>query len=60
MSSPGSRQLLKSEAVGFLECHEADSIDLKNCPAYIRESILREQNRRPNKYWEERTWLGEM
>jgi hypothetical protein len=50
MSSPGSRQLLKSEAVGFLECHEADSIDLKNCPAYIRESILRERNRRPNKY----------
>jgi hypothetical protein len=48
MSSPRSRQLFKSIAVGFLECREADSIKLKNCPAYTRESILREQNRRPN------------
>ena len=37
--------LVDREAVKFLACCEADSIKLKNCPAYIREWIERE--RRP-------------
>jgi hypothetical protein len=49
MSSPLSRQLLKAMAVGFFERRQAHRIQLKNCPAYIREWILREQNRGPNK-----------
>ncbi len=60
MSTPRSLEPFNSIAVSFLERREADSIKLKNCPAYIREWILRQQNRSPNKYWEERTWLGEM
>ena len=36
--------LVDREAVKFLERCEADSIKLKNCPAYIREWIVREGN----------------
>ena len=36
--------LVDREAVRFLERCEADSIKLKNCPAYIREWIERERN----------------
>ena len=36
--------LVDREAVGFLGCCEADSIELKNCPAYIREWIVRGRN----------------
>jgi anti-anti-sigma regulatory factor len=36
--------LVDREAVKFLKRCEADSITLKNCPAYIREWIAREQN----------------
>jgi hypothetical protein len=36
--------LVDREAVKFLERCEADSIKLKNCPAYIREWIVRERN----------------
>ena len=35
--------LVGREAVNFLERCEADSIKLKNCPAYIREWITRER-----------------
>jgi hypothetical protein len=35
--------LVDREAVRFLERCEADSIKLKNCPAYIREWIVRER-----------------
>jgi hypothetical protein len=35
--------LVDREAVQFLERCEADSIQLKNCPAYIREWIKRER-----------------
>ena len=34
--------LVDRDAVKFLERSEADSIKLKNCPAYIREWITRE------------------
>lgn len=34
------------DAVRFLERCEADNIELKNCPAYIREWIAREQGQR--------------
>jgi anti-anti-sigma regulatory factor len=36
--------LVDRETVRFLERCEADSVKLKNCPAYIREWILRERN----------------
>ena len=36
--------LVDREAVKFLERCEADSIKLKNCPAYVREWIVRERN----------------
>jgi hypothetical protein len=36
-------------AVNFLKRCEADNIALKNCPAYIREWITGEQNRKHNK-----------
>jgi anti-anti-sigma regulatory factor len=36
--------LVDRDAVRFLECWEADSIKLKNCPRYIREWIVRERN----------------
>jgi anti-anti-sigma regulatory factor len=36
--------LVDRDAVRFLEHCEADSIKLKNCPAYIREWITRERN----------------
>jgi anti-anti-sigma regulatory factor len=36
--------LVDRDAVGFLERCEADSVKLKNCPAYIREWITRERN----------------
>jgi hypothetical protein len=42
-------KLVDQGAVNFLRRCEADSIQLKNCPAYIREWITGEQNRRPNK-----------
>jgi hypothetical protein len=35
--------LVDEDVVGFLRRCEADSIELKNCPAYIREWITREQ-----------------
>jgi anti-anti-sigma regulatory factor len=35
--------LVDRDAVKFLERCEADSIQLKNCPAYIREWIARER-----------------
>jgi len=35
--------LVDRDAVKFLEQCEADSIELKNCPAYIREWIRRER-----------------
>ena len=35
--------LVDREAVSFLEGCEADSIKIKNCPAYIREWITRER-----------------
>jgi anti-anti-sigma regulatory factor len=35
--------LVDRDAVKFLEHCEADSIKLKNCPAYIREWIERER-----------------
>jgi anti-anti-sigma regulatory factor len=36
--------LVDREAVIFLASCEADSIKIKNCPAYIREWITRERN----------------
>jgi hypothetical protein len=42
-------KLVDQDAVNFLRRCEADNIELKNCPAYIREWITGEQNRRPNK-----------
>jgi anti-anti-sigma regulatory factor len=36
--------LVDRDAVKFLERSEADSIKLKNCPAYIREWITRERH----------------
>jgi anti-anti-sigma regulatory factor len=36
--------LVDREAVKFLERCEADSIKFRNCPAYVREWILRERN----------------
>jgi anti-anti-sigma regulatory factor len=36
--------LVDRDAVRFLEHCEADSIKLKNCPAYIREWIMRERS----------------
>jgi hypothetical protein len=38
--------LVNRDAVSFLERCEADSITLKNCPAYIREWITRLRPRR--------------
>ena len=38
--------LVDRDAVRFLERCEADSIKLKNCPAYIREWIGRERGAR--------------
>jgi STAS domain len=35
--------LVDRDAVSFLERCEADSIKIKNCPAYIREWIKRER-----------------
>jgi anti-anti-sigma regulatory factor len=35
--------LVDQDAVTFLERCEADNIQLKNCPAYIREWITRER-----------------
>jgi anti-anti-sigma regulatory factor len=35
--------LVDRDAVKFLESCEVDSIKLKNCPAYIREWIVRER-----------------
>ena len=40
--------LVDQDAVSFLKRCEADGIQLNNCPAYIREWILGQQNRRPN------------
>ncbi|HKM81225.1 MAG TPA: hypothetical protein VJY15_09730 [Candidatus Acidoferrum sp.] len=36
--------LVDRDAVKFLERCEADSVKLKNCPAYIREWIEREKH----------------
>jgi anti-anti-sigma regulatory factor len=36
--------LVDRDAVRFLEHCEADSIKLRNCPAYIREWITRERS----------------
>jgi anti-anti-sigma regulatory factor len=35
--------LVDRDAVSFLERCESDSIELKNCPAYIREWIRRQR-----------------
>jgi anti-anti-sigma regulatory factor len=35
--------LVDRDAVSFLKSCEAESIELKNCPAYIREWITRER-----------------
>jgi anti-anti-sigma regulatory factor len=40
----GDLTLVDREAVRFLALCEADSIKLKNCPAYISEWIVRERN----------------
>jgi anti-anti-sigma regulatory factor len=40
--------LVDQDAVSFLKRCEADNITLKNCPAYIRVWILREQKIKPN------------
>jgi anti-anti-sigma regulatory factor len=37
--------LVDQDAVRFLEGCEADGIELRNCPTYIREWITREQDR---------------
>jgi hypothetical protein len=37
--------LVDRDAVKFFERCEADSIELKNCPAYIREWIAREREK---------------
>jgi len=42
-------KLVDQDAVNFLRRCEAGNIMLKNCPAYIREWITGERNRRPNK-----------
>ena len=39
-------RLVDQEAVSFLRRCEADSIQLKNCPAYIREWIRKERGAR--------------
>jgi anti-anti-sigma regulatory factor len=36
--------LVNRDAVSFLERCEADSITLRNCPAYIREWITRQRH----------------
>jgi hypothetical protein len=36
-------KLVDQDAVNFLRRCEADNITLKNCPAYIREWVTREQ-----------------
>lgn len=36
--------LVDQDAVSFLKHCEADSVKLKNCPAYIREWITRERD----------------
>ena len=41
--------LVDQDAVSFLRRCEADSLRLRNCPAYIRKWITGGQNRRPNK-----------
>ncbi len=38
--------LVDRDAVKFLATCEADSIKLKNCPAYIRQWITKERERR--------------
>jgi anti-anti-sigma regulatory factor len=40
--------LVDQDAVSFLKRSEADNITLKNCPAYIREWMVREQKRKPD------------
>jgi hypothetical protein len=40
--------VVDQDVVSFLRRCEVDSITLKNCPAYIREWILREQKRMPS------------
>ncbi len=37
--------LVDRDAVRFLESCEADGIELRNCPTYIREWITRERHR---------------
>jgi hypothetical protein len=37
-------KLVDQDAVSFLRCCEADGIQLKNCPAYIREWIAGGRN----------------
>ena len=37
-------KLVDQDAVNFLRRREADSVQLKNCPAYIREWIAGERN----------------
>lgn len=37
--------IVDRDAVSFLQYREADGIELKNCPIYIREWIRRERGR---------------
>ncbi|HEY5028704.1 MAG TPA: hypothetical protein VIK39_09875 [Candidatus Angelobacter sp.] len=39
-------KLIDRDAVRFLAHHEEEGMKLRNCPAYIREWILREGNRK--------------
>jgi hypothetical protein len=42
----GDLTLVDRDAVSFLKSCEADGIELKNCPAYIREWITKERAER--------------
>jgi hypothetical protein len=47
MLTTRSTGLFRSIVISFLERHEANGTQLKNCPAQIHEWILGQQNRRP-------------
>ena len=38
--------LVDRDAVKFLACWESEGIELENCPAYVRQWIAAEKNRR--------------
>jgi hypothetical protein len=43
--------LVDREAVRFLALSEANGINLRNCPAYVREWVARERNGTDGKIW---------